>query len=117
MRAVPFHVVLMLRCVALWLGFFSAHRLVFLLFGHTYSFQASAGEWCQTFANGLSMDLSAAGYMLALPVLCWCIGAFTAGAFFRNLAHWLRGRAARVVFLGNRQRYRLVCCMGHPHQP
>ncbi|QQR86178.1 MAG: sulfatase-like hydrolase/transferase [Flavobacteriales bacterium] len=90
MRAVPFHVVLMLRCVALWLGFFSAHRLVFLLFGHTYSFQASAGEWCQTFANGLSMDLSAAGYMLALPVLCWCIGAFTAGAFFRNLAHWLQ---------------------------
>lgn len=90
MRTIPFPFVLTLRCAALWLGFFGVHRLLFLLFGHTYSFQASAGEWWQTFAKGFSMDLSATGYLLALPVLCWCIGMFAAGAFHRKLAYWLQ---------------------------
>lgn len=90
MQRLPFPFVLALRGAALWLGFFTVHRLLFLLFGHAFSFQASAGEWWQAFSNGFSMDLSAAGYMLALPALCWCIGMFVAGASLRKLAQWIQ---------------------------
>lgn len=90
MRDVPYPFVLTIRCVAIWLGFFCVHRLLFLLFGHTYSFHASAGEWWLAFTHGLPMDVSAAGYMLALPLLCWCIAMFAAGPFLRRSAHWLQ---------------------------
>lgn len=90
MRIIPFPFIQVVRCAGLWLVFFAVQRLLFLLFAHTFSFQASAGEWWLAFAKGFIMDLSATGYMLAFPVLCWCIGAFVAGPFFRALAHRLQ---------------------------
>ncbi len=63
-----------LRLLAFWLLFFAAFRLWFVGWFHTeWSPEAPTSIWA-AFWHALPLDLSMAGYLLALPVLLWFAG-------------------------------------------
>lgn len=63
-----------LRLLAFWLLFFAVFRLWFILWFHDRWAEGASGRHWAAFWRALPLDLSMAGYLMALPLLVWLIG-------------------------------------------
>lgn len=61
-----------LRLLAFWLLFFAVFRIWFIVWFHD-RWAAGAGHWAALW-RALPLDLSMAGYLMALPMLVWLFG-------------------------------------------
>lgn len=70
-----------------WICFQIIIRIIFLAYNISFSERLSAGDLLSTFWYGFKMDLSLAGYLLALSGLMLSISAFTQSQAFRLSFH------------------------------
>jgi len=68
-----------------WIGYFILARLLFLLYEYNYSFDLSFKEWLLTFTNGIRMDISTAGYILAIIGLILTATSFNSGKLINKI--------------------------------
>jgi len=71
-----------------WLLFFIFARLFFIATHFREAFQFSAGTLAATFLHGIKLDISAATYILILPMLLLLPGIYFAGKWFRVFMKW-----------------------------
>lgn len=65
------------RYFVFWLCAFVLARLIFLLYQHNQSFGLHPRVWMGIFANGIKLDLSAAGYFTLFPSLVLAFTSFS----------------------------------------
>ncbi len=71
-----------------WLIVFFAGRLFFILTKYKESFQFSISDLLATFSNGLQLDISAAAYVMAIPLLASIPGIWFNGDWYRRSLKW-----------------------------
>ena len=71
-----------------WLVFFYTARLFFIATHYKEAFQSDIGTLAATFIHGIKLDISAIGYILAVPVLLIIPGIFFNGKWFRVFIKW-----------------------------
>ena len=74
--------------ILFWLLFFISSRLFFLFFHYNEFFKNSLSEILSTFRHGLSLDISATAYFLALPFLAAIPALFLNGGWFKIFMRW-----------------------------
>lgn len=93
---------LFVRLLLYWLTFFAAFRLWFMLwFSKEWSAGHPASVW-HSFYYALPLDLSMAGYFLALPVLLWFTGVALGPKtypFFSRVIYWINGGIIALAVL------------------
>lgn len=72
-----------------WMAFFSAARLLFILYNHDYSSQLTVGELLTAMAYGLKMDISTTGYITVFCGLLLTASVFTQKKWIRFSLHTL----------------------------
>ncbi len=65
------------KVILFWLLFFVSHRVIFILFNHSYIQDTSFSNLLLAFFHGGRLDLSIVGYMMMLIVLAQIISIFT----------------------------------------
>lgn len=68
-----------------WIAYFVLARLFFLLYEYSFSFQLSLKEWILVFINGLRMDLSTVGYILAVVGLLLVFTSLSSGKWINRI--------------------------------
>lgn len=71
-----------------WLVYFAVARLFFILTHPAESFSFGFQELAGTFTHGIRLDLSATGYVLALPLLFVIPGVWFCGGWYRKFVKW-----------------------------
>lgn len=68
-----------------WIGFFILARLLFLLYEYSLSFELGFKEWVLIFINGFRMDISTAGYIMAIVGLLFTFTSITDGTLLNKI--------------------------------
>ncbi len=71
-----------------WLVFFFFARLFFILTHHSEAFQSGFPTLAASFCHGLKLDISAAAYLLVLPVLFMIPALWIRGPWFGKAVKW-----------------------------
>jgi len=71
-----------------WILFFIAARLIFLIYSFQMSFDINLKEWFLIFFNGLKLDISVTGYIMAIIAILFI---FTSFSSFRVVKWFLSG--------------------------
>ena len=77
-----------------WIGYFVLARILFLLYQNELSFELGFTEWVLVFVHGFRMDLSSAGYIMALVGLLLVFTSFSNGKWIHRFLYPLN-----IVFL------------------
>lgn len=64
---------------AFWIGYFIIARILFMFYEYSLSFELTIKEWILVFVNGLRMDLSSTGYILAIVGFILLFTSFSSG--------------------------------------
>ena len=71
-----------------WLVFFFTARFFFIATHYKEAFQSGIGTLAGTYIHGIKLDISAIGYILAVPVLLIIPGIFLNGKWYRIFIKW-----------------------------
>jgi len=80
-------------------AFFLVGTIVFLLYHYGIYGQYSAGDWLQVLIHSVPQDLTAAGYVVALPLILKLVHIWVPGDWFRHVMYWLLGLLFFIVLL------------------
>lgn len=72
-----------------WLILFVVARLFFLLYSYSSSFSLPFKEWILIFINGLKLDISATGYIMAIVSIFFMLTTFFTGKVIHYLVSGL----------------------------
>lgn len=89
------------KLLLLWLLMFLLHRLVFVLRYREYLHDVSFKEVAGAFYHGIWIDISAIGYLIAVPLILYTLTSFLGK---RTLLHTMRGTNFLLVLL-----WALIC--------
>ena len=68
-----------------WIGYFLLARLFFFLYEYRFSFDLGFKEWVLAFLNGLRMDVSTTGYIMAVVGLILTFTTFINGKWINKI--------------------------------
>ena len=80
-------------------GFFLVGTLIFMLYHFGIYGQYGLRDWLQVMIHSIPQDLTAAGYIVALPLVLKLVHIWLPGEWYRHVLYWLLGVLFFLVLL------------------